>query len=177
MAVNFDVWGDLVQGEIEWFKKGQMECRLAKWFLVSEARDWRKLSFACSDILKILSNFLYAYAMGHGQPSMKRGFNDKNVVLKYWWERSLLIARRNIKIIFSAIEPYTIQIKNELLKSIKYARRRRRTLLPKKKKRMKSFCWSKQWVCRLSHSTMLRVGCIKKLDASFVTWKKQKKRT
>ena len=54
MAVNFDVWGDLVQGEIEWFKKGQMECRLAKWFLVSKARDWRKLSFACNDILKII---------------------------------------------------------------------------------------------------------------------------
>ena len=73
------------------------------------------------------------FCMSHGQASIKRGFNDSIVVLKYNLEENTIIARRFIKIIFMLI-PYTIQINNELLKSIKCAKQRYEIHLKKQKK-------------------------------------------
>ena len=71
-------------------------------------------------ILKII------FGRGHGQASVDRGFSDNKVVLKDSMGESIIIARKFIKnyVCLNAIKPYTIQIKNDLLKSIKWARQR-----------------------------------------------------
>ena len=63
--------------------------------------------------------------MSHGQASVERGFSDNNVLKDNIGENTI-IARRFIKnyLLVNAIEPYTIQVKNELLKSLKCARQR-----------------------------------------------------
>ena len=42
--------------------------------------------------------------MSHGQASMKRGFNDNNIVLKYNLGENTIIARRFIKIVFMLMQ-------------------------------------------------------------------------
>ena len=64
--------------------------------------------------------------MSHGQASVERGFNSNNIVLKDNMGESNIIARRFIKnyLRVNAVEPYSIQVKSELLKSVKCARQR-----------------------------------------------------
>ena len=77
--------------------------------------------------------------MSHVQASMERGSNDNNVALKLNMGENTVIARRFINnyLCVNAIEPYTIQIKNELLKSVKCARQRYKIRLEEQKKSSK----------------------------------------
>ena len=98
------------------FKKD--ECRLDDFFFQKLGIENSYPSLAI--ILKII------FCMIHGQTSAERGFSDNNVVLKDNMGENTIIARRFIKnyLRVNAIEPYTIQVKNELLKSVKCARQR-----------------------------------------------------
>ena len=78
--------------------------------------------------------------MRHGQASMERGFNDNNVVLKDNMEENTYYCWKIHKncLHVNEIEPYTtIQIKNELLKSIRCARQRCEIHLEEQKKSTK----------------------------------------
>ena len=98
------------------FKRG--ECRLSDFFFQKIGIEDSYPSLAM--ILKII------FCMSHGQASVERGFNDNNAVLKHNMGENTVISRRFIKHCHrvNAIEPYTIQIKNALLKSVKCARQR-----------------------------------------------------
>ena len=74
--------------------------------------------------------------MSHGQASVERGFNDNNVVLKDNMGDLTVVARRFIKnyLRINKVEPYTIQISSELLKSVKSARHRYEIHLEEQKK-------------------------------------------
>ena len=94
------------------------ECRLNYFFFQKLGIEDSYTSLAM--ILKII------FCMSHGQASVESGFNDNNAVLNHNMGENTVISRRFIKnyLRVNAIEPYTIQIKNELLKSVKCARQR-----------------------------------------------------
>ena len=114
--------------------------------------------------------------MIHGQASLERGFNDNNVVLKGNMRENTIIARRFIKIYLrvNAIKPYTIQVRNELLKSVKYARQRYDIHLEEQKTSTKEREKSKELVEVNNELESITTQCstledtIKKLDSSFV---------
>ena len=97
-----------------------------------------------------------------------------------------VISRRFIKIYLrvNAIEPFTIQIKNELLKSVKCARQRYEIHLEEQKKSTKEKKKNEELVEVNNELQTITAQCstledtIKKLDAPFVEMmKKRKKRT
>ena len=129
---------EVIQSREEFIGFKRDECRLDDFF-------FQKLGIKNSyPLLAVILKIIFC--MSHGQASVERGLSDNNVVLKYnLWENTI-IARRFIKnyLCVNGIKPYTIQVKNELLKSVKCARQRydihleSRGCLLKKKRKVKS---------------------------------------
>ena len=119
--------------------------------------------------------------MSHGQAGVERGFNDNNVVLKDNMGENTIIARRFIKnyLRVNAVEPYTIQVKNELLKSVKCVRQRYDIHLEEQKPSTKEKEKSKELVEGNNELESITTQCstledtIKKLDSSFVDMMKK----
>ena len=149
------------------------ECRLDDFYFKKLKIEDSYSSFAM--ILKII------FCMSHGQASVERGFNDNNVVLKDNMGENTIIARRFIKnyLRVNAIEPYTIQINNELLKSVKCARQRYEVHLEEQKKSAKGKQKGEELVKVDIELETITTQCsaledtIKKLDTSFVVMMKK----
>ena len=110
-----------------------------------------------------------------------RGFNENNVVLNHNMGQNTVIARRFIKnyLHVNAIELYTIQIKNELLKSAKCARPRYEIHLEEQRKSTKEKKKNEELVEVSNELETITEQCstledtIKKLDASFIEMMKK----
>ena len=121
-------------------------------------------------ILKVI------FCLSHGQASVERGFNDNNVVLKDNMAETTIIARRLIKNYLNVmdIKPHTIEIKNELLKSVKCARLRYETHLEEQRKLNKENKENEELTQVNNELQAIVRQCsvlsetISKLDASFV---------
>ena len=126
-------------------------------------------------ILKII------FCMSHGQASVERGFNDHNIVLKDNMGDSTIIARRFIKnyLRVNKIEPYTVKIRNELLKSVKFARQRYDDHLEEQRKLAKEQKSSEELHQIQNELEAITSLCsaleetVKKLDLSFVEMMKK----
>ena len=126
-------------------------------------------------ILKII------FCMSYVQASVERGFNGKNVVLKDNMGENTIIARRFIKnyLRVNAIEPYTVQVKNKLLKSVKCAKQRYDIHLDEQKSSTKEKEKGKELVEVNNELESITTQCstledtIKKLDSSFVDMMKK----
>ena len=145
------------------------ECRLDDLFFQKLGIEDSYPSLAM--ILKII------FYMSHGQASVERGFGfDNNNVLKHNMGENTVISRRSIKNYppVNAIEPYTIQIKNELLKSVKCARQRYEIHLEDQKKSTKEKKKNEELVEVSNELQTITAQCstledtIKKLDVPFV---------
>ena len=109
---------EVIQSRDEFIGFKRHECRLDDFF-------FQKLGIENSyPLLTIILKIIFC--MSHVQASMERDLDDSNVVLKDNMGENTVIARRLIKnyLCINAIEPYTIQVKNELLRSVKHARQR-----------------------------------------------------
>ena len=114
--------------------------------------------------------------MNHGQASVERGFRMRDNM-----GENTIITRRFIKnyLRVNAIEPYTIQVKNELLKLVRCARQRYDIYLEEQKTSSKEKEKSKELVEVNSELESITTQCstledtLKKLDSSFVDMMKK----